>query len=376
MHFIKLHINKEKQEDKNKSSESMETRDLLLEKPRWLPDFCSAPVLFAVMLVAELVVLVIMIAPSKDMSAFLPRLATMTVFVQWLALLCAISLCKLKILLERMKPALAVFLAYLLTMVITGLGSAVVFLIDQSLGLQLTLPADFQQRFIIGNMTICALISAALLRYFYVLERWRERVRAAAKAQFEALQARIRPHFLFNSMNTIASLIRTRPKEAEHAVEDMCDLFRAALGSHSNGLSTLGVDLELARRYLGIEQLRLGKRLQIHWEVQEIPTGLRLPALLLQPLVENAVYHGIQQLSEGGTVEVVAQTRDSFVELTIRNPRPVSAQLSHQGNGMALANIRHRIEYYFGSRGTLDVSIEKGYFSCVVRLPVNFEIRH
>lgn len=362
-----------KQKKETNQPKSSDVSELVSQEPRWLPDFCSMPVLFAVMLVAELVALVVMIAPRTDMSSFLPRLATTSVFVQWLALICAVSLCKFRPTLERIKPVLGMLLAYILMIAITGAGSAVVSAIDQSLGLQLTLPAQLQQRFILCNSLICALIAAALLRYFYVLERWRERVRAAAKAQFEALQARIRPHFLFNSMNTIASLIRTRPKDAERAVEDLSDLFRAALGSN-NALSNLGNELDLAQRYLGIERLRLGERLQIRWEVDNLPTALRLPPLLFQPLVENAVYHGIQQLPEGGTVEFIGKCLDNAVEITIRNPRSVSLQQIHRGNGIALANIRHRMAYYFGSRASLQVDTGKDYFSCVIRLPMEFRM--
>jgi two-component system, LytTR family, sensor histidine kinase AlgZ len=345
----------------------MSTQDQSVS-PRWLPDFCSLSVLFAVMVVAELLALVILIAPSDESRPLLQRLATTSVFVQWLALLCVVCLCKLRPQLEKMTPAFAVFMAYVLMLFVTIVGSALVFNIDQQLRLGLTLPAEFQTRFILRNALLCALIGAALLRYFYVTEQWRARLRAEAKARFEALQARIRPHFLFNSMNTIASLIPTRPREAERAVEDLSDLFRAALGNDA-ARSTLGAELDLVRRYLDIEKLRLGERLRVEMDIAELPADLPTPSLLLQPLVENAVYHGIQQLSEGGTVTVRGRRVDGGVEVAIHNPCPPAGERAAGRHGMALVNTRARIEYHFGQRGSLAVDAGANEFTCTVKLP-------
>jgi two-component system sensor histidine kinase AlgZ len=339
------------------------------ERPHWLPDFCSLPVLFAVMVVAELLVLVAEIAPSDETRPLLPRLATVSVFAQWLALVCAVCLCKLRPQLERLSPWLGVLAAYALMLAITVIGSALVFEIDHQLGLNLTLPTQFQGRFVWRSAALCALLGAALLRYFYVLEQWRARVRAEAKARFEALQARIRPHFLFNSMNTIASLIRSRPAEAERAVEDLSDLFRAALGRDA-ALSTLGAELDLMRQYLDIEKLRLGERLRVDMAVDDLPADLPIPALLLQPLVENAIYHGIQQMPEGGTVSVRGRREAGAVVLEIRNPQPPPAARAAPRHGMALDNTRARIEYHFRSRGTLAIDNGTDEFVCVLTLPL------
>jgi len=338
------------------------------ERPHWLPDFCSLPVLFAVMVVAELLVLVAEIAPSDETRPLLPRLATVSVFAQWLALVCAVCLCKLRPQLEKLSPWLGVLAAYALMLAITVIGSALVFEIDHQLGLNLTLPAQFQGRFVWRSAALCALIGAALLRYFYVLEQWRARVRAEAKARFEALQARIRPHFLFNSMNTIASLIRSRPADAERAVEDLSDLFRSALGNDA-APSTLGAELDLVRRYLDIEKLRLGGRLRLDMDVTALPDELPVPALLLQPLVENAIYHGIQQLPDGGSVSLRGYREHDRVILEITNPCPSAPVPVAARHGMALANTRARIEHHFGARGALQVRQRPGEFVCVITLP-------
>jgi two-component system sensor histidine kinase AlgZ len=333
---------------------------------RWLPEFCSLPTLFAVMIVAELVALVVVLAPDPSQRPWLPRLGVASVYVQWLALLNAVALCSMRQPLERLTPRAGFIVAWLVSITVTVLGSAVVWQMDQALGLGLTAGPGEGPRFLLGNAVVAALISAALLRYLFVLELWQERVEAASKAQVDALQARIRPHFLFNSMNTIASLIRTRPAEAERTVEDLSDLFRAALGS-SETPGTLGEELDLMDHYLRIEKLRLGDRLRVEIEADDLPRDLPLPRLLLQPLVENAIYHGVQPLADGGTIRITGRHPPGRVEITIRNPLPPDA--APKRNGHALANIRARIEYHFGPRGELSVEPGGGEYAVTVRLP-------
>ena len=333
---------------------------------RWLPQFCSLPTLFAVMVVAEIVALVVVFAPDVHVRPWLPRLGVASVYVEWLALLNAVVLCSMRQALERLPARAGFVVAWLLCVVVTALGAAVVCRMDQALELGLSAPEGQTIRFVAGNAAIAALIAAALLRYLYVLELWRERVEAAAKAQVDALQARIRPHFLFNSMNTIASLIRTRPAEAEQTVEDLSDLFRAALGSGDRP-GTLGEELDLLGDYLRIEKLRLGDRLGVELDTNDLPREMPLPRLLLQPLVENAIYHGIQPRADGGTVRIVGRHPPGRVEIAITNPVPPDAV--PRRNGHALQNIRARIEYHFGQRGELSVESGGGDYRVTVRLP-------
>jgi two-component system sensor histidine kinase AlgZ len=331
-----------------------------------LPQFCNAPTLFALMVVAELVALVVVLVPEAQARPWLPRLGVISVYVQWLALLDAVVLCSLRRPLGRFNQRTGLVVAWLAAVLATALGSAVICRMDQALDLHLSVEPGENLRFVFANAAICALIAAALLRYLFVLEQWRERVRAAAKAQVDALQARIRPHFLFNSMNTIASLIRTRPADAERTVEDLADLFRAALGA-DDVPGTLGEELDLVRRYLDIEHLRLGDRLDLVIEVDDLPRDFALPRLLLQPLIENAIYHGIQACADGGTLQLRGRRVPGGIELTIVNPLPPSAAVRR--NGVALANVRARIEYHFGTRGELRVEPGKEHYTVTVHLP-------
>jgi len=334
----------------------------------WLPDFCSWPVLFALMVVAELVALIVVLAPSDARVPTWQQLGVASLTVQWLAVLWTVCLCKSRPLLLRLAPWMAEFAAYGLMLATTALASWLLFSLDQALNLGFTGDDQSLARFVLRNSVICALVAAAVLRYFYVQEQWRARVRAEARARYEALQARIRPHFLFNSMNTIASLIRTRPAQAETAVEDLADLFRAALAK-GEGMHTLGEELDLARGYLRIEELRLGARLGVRWDVAELPRDMILPALLLQPLVENAVYHGVQPLENGGTVGVTGRRVAGAIEIVVENPLPPPDRRGPRGNGIALANIEGRIAYHFESRGALVVDERPDSFVCTLRLP-------
>eukprot|EP01031_Cornospumella_fuschlensis_P016430 gene16430-20080_t len=146
-------------------------------------------------------------------------------------------------------------------------------------------------------------MSALLLRYFFLQSQWRRQQQAELRARIESLQARIRPHFLFNSLNSIASLVVIDPYKAEQAVLDLSDLFRASLAKPGT-LVSWAEELELSKRYLSIEQYRLGERLQLDWQVDDVPDDLPIPQLTLQPLLENALIYGIQPRIEGGLVRV------------------------------------------------------------------------
>jgi two-component system sensor histidine kinase AlgZ len=332
---------------------------------RWLPQFCRLPTLFAVMLVAELVAVIVVLA-AGGRGAWLARLAVVSVFVQWLALLDVVVLCSLRPTLDRLAPRFAFVLAWVLAVLVTALGSAVVHSIDRALGLGLSGPPAGGVRFVLVNAVLCALIAAVLLRYLHVQDRWRERVSATAKAEVDALQARIRPHFLFNSMNTIASLVRTRPAEAERSVLDLAELFRAALGA-GNPMGTLGEEIDLIGNYLRLEQLRLGDRLRTEVHLDELPRDFPLPRLLLQPLVENAVYHGIQPLPAGGEIRIDGTRDGDGIAIAISNPLPREAAPAR--NGLALESVRARIGYHFGDRARFTIEQDAAHFVVQLFLP-------
>jgi len=224
--------------------------------------------------------------------------------------------------------------------------------------------------FLLRNAGIALIVMALLLRYFFVTHQWQKQVRAEALSRIQALQARIRPHFLFNSMNTIAALTRSDPKRAEEAVEDLADLFRATLRDSHSPLR-LKEELELTRIYQRIEALRLGSRLDVRWDVAALPMRAFVPGLTVQPLLENAIYHGIEPLENGGTVTISGRVVDGEVEIIVSNPVAEVAAPGgpRAGNRLALDNIRQRLDLAYGGRGSLTVEQTPSRYQVTVRFP-------
>ncbi|MCX7892898.1 MAG: histidine kinase [Burkholderiales bacterium] len=199
-----------------------------------------------------------------------------------------------------------------------------------------------------------ALLATALLAGYFRL-RARAFSPALAEARLQALQARIRPHFLFNSLNAVLSLIRSDPKRAEGAIEDLAELYRMLMADTAT-LTTLANEIEVTRQYLNLEHLRLGERLHVEWRIETAPRDALVPPLLLQPLVENAVYHGIEPGIGPGTIEIAIYREGDRVHVRLTNPYHPEHQ-HRQGNRMALANIRERLALHFDVEATLESGI-------------------
>ncbi|MEW5903672.1 MAG: histidine kinase [Pseudomonadota bacterium] len=216
------------------------------------------------------------------------------------------------------------------------------------------------------RMLLAASLSGVLLTYF----RWRARAMSPALqgARLQALQARIRPHFLFNSINAVLAIVRAEPRRAETALEDMADLFRMAMGD-GHDLVTLKHEVLLAERYLSLERLRMGERLQVHWDKTRMPPGALIPPLLLQPLLENAVYHGIEPLAEGGVIEIAIYAEERRLHLSVRNPLTDKAAQTG-GNHLALSNIRERLSLLFDVEAEYRVTRQDGSYDVHIVIPL------
>ena len=328
----------------------------------FVPDLCASTAVFVMVLLAELLVVVHALSNSALPHFNWDLLATNSLFVQWVVLLSAALLCRLRGPLSRLNLLLASLSILVLVLVVTGATSYVVhrFLLPglaaQAVGWEMA-----------GNMLVAAVLTAILLRYFHLQHQLQQQQKLEALARLESLRSRIRPHFLFNTLNSIASLIETRPEAAEQAVEDLSELFRASLKDNDSS-TTVADELRLCELYLGIEQLRLGQRLRIDWDVDPAVRAETMPSLLLQPLVENAIYHGVSQLPEGGTVSIGLSRKGNRVEARVENPVPATAPPSG-GNRLALANIRARLEALYGSDGQLQASPAQGLFRACLSYP-------
>jgi len=213
---------------------------------------------------------------------------------------------------------------------------------------------------------IFALLVAAALLYYFAL-RTKALSPAISEARLQALQARIRPHFLFNSINAVLSLIRSEPRRAEAALEDMADLFRVLMRDNRQ-LAPLIDEVRLCKQYLDLEKLRLGDRLGIEWHVDNMPRDAQVPPLVLQPLLENAVYHGIEPSSAPGAIAINIFLRRGEVHAILRNPFH-SGKRHQGGNKMALANIRERLALHFDAEASLESKVTKDMYEVHIRMP-------
>jgi two-component system sensor histidine kinase AlgZ len=227
---------------------------------------------------------------------------------------------------------------------------------------------DMDWSWLLRSLLVSAIIAAAVLRHLYVQHHWRLRIQGAASARIDALQARIRPHFLFNSLNTIAATIATDPRRAESLVEDLSDLFRASLGQ-SRQVIPFSDEHRLALGYLEMEQLRMGDRLAIEQDLATIPEDALIPPLTLQPLLENAVYYGAEPSEAGATIRLKGRCRDGELILTVSNPSPPERARGRSGFGSAQANVGERLRLAFGERAQLSTHESEGVYCVTLRLP-------
>jgi two-component system, LytTR family, sensor histidine kinase AlgZ len=338
------------------------------ETQAYLPDFCAAGTIFVVVLVAALVAIVLTLAGNSEPGMFLVDLAGTALFVLWLALLSAAVLCRIRGWVEGFGKTQAFVLAYLLLAVLCVLLAEAAWQITT--GSDQAVIADSHAGFLLRTFAISSIVIALAMRYLYVASEWRRSIVLEAQSRVSALQALIRPHFLFNSMNTIASLTRSDPQRAEEAVEDLADLLRANLGGPKDR-STLEDELEIAAIYQRIEKLRLGDRLKVRWELGDLPMHALLPNLTIQPLIENAIYHGVELVPEGGEVLVTGRQQGERLVIEISNPVPGTAEERvREGNRMALSNIRQRFELAYGTRGQVVIEDTATTFSVRLEFPL------
>ena len=331
----------------------------------------------AVVLIVELVALLLSTARASLHNNFWVDLAASSLFLLWQGLIIAAVLCRSRYWLKRIDgpKAYAITLGLILTCALVV--AEVIFQIGNFAGAGLDLLSDVfpvtHAGFLLRTFAVAFIVGSLTLRYFHIAGEWRSSVELEAQARIRALQARIRPHFLFNSMNTIASLTRTDPQRAETAIEDLADLFRANL-KDARGHISLKDELEIARIYQRIEQLRLGSRLNINWQVDALPMQAQVPCLLLQPLVENAVYHGIEPLPDGGTIEVKGEYDGDFIKISVSNPVVSAESLQqqtrkHNGNGIALDNIRQRLELAWPGRAQVELQQDSNAYKVELYFP-------
>ncbi len=344
------------------------------ENPLFLPNFCDGYTIFISILVTELLAFALVLAPlNYDWETLkndiLSDLAMLSLFMQWLTLASLGLLCIARRWLSRLSSEIMVaIISYLLILIVTLVISEIAWQFQENplVVNQLTNVTE-HHFFLLRNLALSAIFSAIALRYFYIQHQWKKQMEALASSRAEALQARIRPHFLFNCMNTIASLIRFKPAVAEEVVEEFADLFRASLAEGKTYI-TFKEEQKLCQEYLHIETLRLGERLQVIWQVEDIPEDALLPPLSLQPILENAVYHGIQLSTEGGLIQIKGHFDGKQITLDIENPLSDTAS-PHHGNCIAQKNIEQRLLIFYGKQANLSEHRQTNTYHVILSFP-------
>jgi len=320
-----------------------------------LPDFRSLGVTVRILLLGNIAGFVAALILSGDAAQFAARLTGLAVVLEPVLLLSLVSLYLLSNWLMRLPYDWGIAIALMLVSAWTAL----VLKLDTVLGGDLTLFG------LARAWILCWLLAGFIIGYFL----WRNRAFSPSlnEARLQALQARIRPHFLFNCINAVLSLIRSDPRRAETALEDLAELYRALMQDNRR-LTTLADEMALCRQYLDLEQLRLGERLQVEWDVEGMPGDALVPQLLLQPLVENAIYHGIEPGTEPGKVQIRIVRDKDEVRLLLANPYHPDYQ-HRAGNRMALANIRERLALHFDVEASLATATVGDKFEIRIVLP-------
>ena len=321
-----------------------------------LPNFHNLGIVLRILVAVNLFAVAAAIVQLGDGRAYWDRIVGIGALVEPLLILSVLMLIALNGPLQRLPYWLGATAVLVLELLLTtGLYSV-------AYARFLTDPAPLWR-----YLALVTLGTLALLVYFNL--RGRALSPALTEARLQALQARIRPHFLYNSINAVLSLIRQEPRRAEAALEDMAGLFRVLMADNLE-LAPLAREVELCRQYLNLEQLRLGERLKLEWHTGRMPSDALVPPLVLQPLLENAVYHGVEPRIEPSVVSIsiYANATDDTVHAVLRNPFQENNE-HHSGNRMAVANIRERLQLHFDAEASLTSRVSGGVYEVHIVIP-------
>ncbi len=345
-----------------RKSASATQQDSLSEDVFFIPDLCKVQAVLFLLILTQLLSLVLCLSVSEATLINWELLGYLSLFCHTLALSFAALMC-------LSRPFLKTKSTSVVTLYFLG-SNLFITVFFSWLSSYVLIPYLFihPDVFMIKTGIISSIIACILLRYFYLQAQWKEQKQSELKSRIQALQARIRPHFLFNSMNSIASLIASNPQQAEDAVLDLCSLFRATLNNQET-LIPIEEEIELCKRYLNIEALRLGERLKLDWQIKPLSKKVQIPPLTLQPLFENAIYHGIQPRTEGGTITLIVEEKNNSVSIMLSNPFSEIGK-KHKGNHIALDNIRSRIQAIFDDSAILKTSTHNNIFTVTLRIPI------
>lgn len=323
--------------------------------PKALPDFRNLGILLRILVIVNMLAIGAAVSRAPTLSDATGELIEISAILQPVVIATLLALVAFSGFLRRLPYALGVFAVAVIALGVTTLLIAAAHRVY---------PGESVGSF--GHHATLVLLTLAVLLVYFDL-RARALSPAIAESRLQALQARIRPHFLYNSINAVLSLIRQDPRRAETALEDLADLFRVVMGDNRE-LSPISREVELCRQYLSLEQLRLGERLRVTWRIDKMPADALVPPLVLQPLLENAVYHGIEPRVDPGEISIDIYTSRNQLHAVLRNPYSREGN-HHAGNKMAVANIRERLQLHFDAEGTLDARVGEDMYQVHITMP-------
>lgn len=333
----------------------------------YLPDYCKGESILRLILVLELISIVFALGSYSGSGRLFVDIALISMLIQWIGLCSAGLLCLIRRSHYKFGHMLITLFSLLAVTLVTLLMSFIAYRLNGWFQFGLFNHSS-EWGVLIRHVTIAVVLQGLALRYFYIQYHSQRMLQTESRARLQALQARIRPHFLFNSLNTIASLTYDQPERAERAIESLAELFRASLKADVS--ITLQQEIDFTQEYIELESLRLDDRLRVVWQVDAELESITLPALTLQPLVENAIYHGIEPLPGGGEVKIsIQQAEDLVIQIT----NPLSQKTSQQhdkGNQMALENIRERLDLAFEGQAKLEHVVENDLYKVNICIPI------
>jgi two-component system sensor histidine kinase AlgZ len=335
---------------------------------RFLPDFCSANMVLNVIVIAEMLAFVVTLTTRRISLSVLQDLLLISIFVQWIALTSVAILCALRRPLSRLANLHALILVYALLLAITFVIGELAIWLLYAVGKIASARPEWYAYFHVQNLSVSAIVNALALRFFFAKHELQQRTASEARAKMQALQSRIRPIFLFNGMNIIASLIRTAPARAEEAIEDMADLLRMMLGDEEN-LVPVKNEIAVAKKYLSMESLRLDNRLRVDWNIGKFPRKAVMPVLTLQPLLEHVIHHTVEPVAAGNHLQVKLWEEGGVVHIRLAASLPAIGVKAAKHDASALDNMRQRFESHYGSAARLEVNKDNGDYVVGVALP-------
>ena len=324
---------------------------------------CSSRLVLRTVVLAQAVAILLALAPGTLEERWF-RLGLSTLFVQWVALLSLFVLCQIQKHLSNPTSKHLTILSLVVLLSCTSIVSIIAYKLLTQKGWEAQLDIEY---FVLHNLLIAGIVGIIGLQFYFMHIERHQRIAAQSRAQLDALQARIRPHFLFNSLNTAAELTRQDPEAAEQALLNLSNLFRAALKAGEN--SDLKTEMELVDAYLSLEQWRLGSRLMIERHYSNNLPNTLLPSLTLQPLIENAVRHGVESSNQPSTIKIQILVSEQHITVLIENPVTEIMHTRFKGNGMAVENIRQRLALLYDHQARLSTSLIDGIYRVKLVIP-------